>query len=142
MTLSSADFKHGDTEFGIFYPRDYVLSVFPDATDADRAVAALLAAGFTTDDLVVASGADVLEYSREMRADRGLFSRFEHFVANFYGDEASLADELVRLAERGHTFVAIHAPDDAVTTEVSETVRPFTPVVLRKFDALSYTDVG
>ena len=84
----------------------------------------------------------MLEYSREMRADRGLFSRFEHFVANFYGDEASLADELVRLAERGHTFVAIHAPDDAVTTEVSETVRPFTPVVLRKFDALSYTDVG
>ena len=64
MTLSAADFKHGDSEFGIFYPTGYVLSVFPDVADADR----------------------------------------------------------------------------AVTTRVSEALRPFAPVVLRKFDSLSYTD--
>ena len=141
MTLHSADFKHGDTEFGIFYPTGYVLSVFPDAAHADRAVAALLAAGFATDDLVVATGADVLAYSRELRGNLGLFSRFERFVAGFYGDEAALADELVGLAERGHTFVAVHAPDDAAATRVREVVRAFAPVVLRKFDSLTYTDL-
>lgn len=140
MALSSSDFKHGDTEFGIFYPTGYVLSVYSDAVRADGAIAALRAAGFMADDLVVASGADVLAYSREMRANRGLFSRFEHFVAGLYGDEAELADELVRLAERGHTFVAVHAPTEAATTRVSEAVHPFAPVVLRKFDSLSYTD--
>ena len=140
MTLSAADFKHGDSEFGIFYPTGYVLSVFADSDRAAQAVSALRAAGFETDDLVVASGTDVLEYSRQMRANRGLFSRFEHFVSGLYGDEATLADELVQLAERGHTFVAIHAPDGAATARVSEVVSPFVPVVFRKFDSLSYTD--
>lgn len=141
MTLSAADFKHGDSEFGIFYPTGYVLSVFADSARADQAVSALRAAGFETDDLVVANGAEVLEYSREMRANRGLFSRFEHFVSGLYGDEGSLADELVSLAERGHMFVAVHAPDGAATARASEAVSPFAPVVFRKFDSLSYTDI-
>jgi len=142
MALTSMNFKHGDTEFGIFYPTGYVLSVFPDAADADRAIAALRDAGFRDDDLVIASGADVLAYSREMRANPGLLSRFEHFVAGLYVDTADLADELVKLAERRHTFVAIHAHDEAATTRVSAAMRVFAPVVLRKYDSLSYTDLG
>jgi hypothetical protein len=141
MTLRSADFKHGDTEFGIFYPTGYVLSVFPDAAHADRAVAALLAAGFATDDLVVATGAEVLVYSGELRSNRGLFSRFERFVAGLVADEAPLADELVGLAKQGHTFVAIHAPDDAATIRAAEAVHAFAPVVLRKFDRMTYSDL-
>jgi hypothetical protein len=141
MTLRAADFKHGDTEFGIFYPTGYVLAVFPDAAQADRAVAALRARGFTTGDLVVATGAEVLAYSREMRADPGLVSRFERFLADLFGGEATLADELVTLAERGHAFVAIHAPDEAATTRAAEAVRALAPVVLRKFDALTFTDL-
>jgi hypothetical protein len=140
MRLSAADFKHGDNEFGIFYPTGYVLSVFADSANADQAVSALRAAGFETDDLVIAKADEVLEYSREMRANRGLFSRFEHFISGLYADEGSLADELVGLAEQGHTFVAVHAPDDAATARVSDALRPFEMVVSRKFDPLSYTD--
>src|SRR5918912_630576 len=134
MAVHAADFKGGDTEFGIFYPTRYVLSVFPYAAHADRAVAALLAAGFASDDLVVATGAEVLVYAGELRSNPGLFSRFERFVAGLVADEATLADELVGLAERGHTFVAIHAPDDAATTRAVGAVRAVAPVVLRKFD--------
>ena len=141
MAVHAADFKGGDTSFGIFYPTGYVLSVFPDAADADRAVAALRAAGFATDDLVVATGAEVLTYSAELRGDPGLFTRFERFVARVFGDEATLADELVKLAESGHTFVAIHAPDDAATRRAAEAVHAFGPVVLRKFDPLTFTDL-
>jgi len=141
MAVHAADFKGGDTMFGIFYPTGYVLSVFPDVAEADRAVDALLAAGFTAHDLVVATGPEVLVYSGELRADPGLFSRFEHFVAGLYGGEADLADELVGLAERGHVFVAAYAPDDAATARVAEAVHPFAPVVLRKFDPLTFTDL-
>ena len=141
MGVHAADFKGGDTSFGIFYPTDYVLSVFPDVAHADRAVAALLAAGFATDDLVVATGAEVLVYAGELRGDPGMFTRFERFVAGLMGEEAALADELVGLAERGHTFVAIHAPDDAATTRAAEAVHAFAPVVLRKFDSLTFTDL-
>ena len=141
MKLTSADFKDGDTEFGIFYPTGYVLSVFPDAAHADRAIAALRDAGFMDDDLVIASGTDVLAYSRELRGDPGLRVRFERFVSRLYGDEAEAADDLVRLAGDGHTFVAIHAPDDGATARVSAAVQTLSPVVLRKYDALSYTDL-
>lgn len=123
------------------YPTGYVLSVFPDVAHADRAVAALLAAGFAPDDLVVATGAEVLVYSGELRADPGLCTRFERFVARIFGDEASLADELVGLAELGHTFVAIHAPDEAATRRAAEAVHAFAPVVLRKFDPLTFTEL-
>jgi hypothetical protein len=140
MAVHAADFKGGDTEFGIFYPTGYVLSVFPDVAHADRAVAALLAAGFATPDLVVATGAEVLVYAGELRSNPGLFSRFERFAAGLYGGEATLAEELVGLAERGHAFVAIHAPDDTATTRAAEAVHAFAPVVLRKYDRLSYTD--
>ena len=141
MTVHAADFKGGDTKFGIFYPTGYVLSVFPDDAHAKRAVAALLAAGFTTDDLVVATGAEVLVYSAEMRADPDLFSRFERFVAGLFGDEGTLADELVGLAESGHSFVAVHVRDEAATRRAAEAVRALAPVILRKFDPLTYTDL-
>jgi len=141
MAVHAADFKGGDTMFGIFYPTGYVLSVFPDVADADRAVAALRTAAVAPPDLVVATGAEVVAYSREMREHPGLLARFEHFVAGLYGGEADLADELVGLAERGHVFVAAYAPDDAATARVAEAVHPFAPVVLRKFDPLTFTDL-
>ena len=136
MAVHAADFKGGDTEFGIFYPTGYVLSVFPDAAHADRAVAALRAAGFATDDLVIATGAEVLVYS----GAEALSATVRALVAGLVADEATLADELVGLAERGHTFVAIHAPDDAATTRAVEAVHALAPVVLRKFDRQTYTD--
>jgi len=141
MAVHAADFKGGDTKFGIFYPTGYVLSVFPDVAHGDRAVDALRAAGFAAHDLVVATGPEVLVYSGELRADPGLFSRFERFVAGLYGGEATLADELVSLAEQGHTFVATYAPDDAATTRAAQAVHPLAPVVLRKFDSLTFTDL-
>ena len=141
MALHATAFRSGDTKFGIFYPTGYVLSVFPDAADADRAVAALLDAGFGSRDIVVATGADVLAYSDEMRANEGLFSRFEHFVSGLYGGEGALADEIVAFAGRGHTFVAVHAPDEAATASAASVVRALEPVVLRKFDSLTFTDL-
>lgn len=48
MALGSADFKQEATEVGIFYPTGYVLAVFADAAQTDRAAAALLAAGGDT----------------------------------------------------------------------------------------------
>ena len=52
MAVHATDFRGGDTKFGSFYPTGYVLSVFPDAAHADRAVAALRAAAFAPRDLV------------------------------------------------------------------------------------------
>jgi hypothetical protein len=142
MALTAASFKGGATEFGIFYPKGYVLAVFPDAAQADRAAAALVAQGFAASDVLVSTGAEVRAFSRELRANPGLLSRFERFVANLLGGEANLADELVDLAEREHVFLAVYAPDDAATARAAKAMRGLAPVVHRKFDTLTFTDLG
>jgi hypothetical protein len=141
MSPTADFFKRGETSFGIFYPTGYALSVFRDDAGADQAAAVLRNAGFPTTDVLVASGAEVLAHSRELRAAPGLLTRFERFVADLYGGEASLADELLGLAEGGHAFVAAYAPHAVATSRAAEAVRSFGPVMHRKFDPFTYTDL-
>jgi hypothetical protein len=141
MKFHSASFKGGATCFGVFYPTGYVLSVFQSPADAEQAVVALHAAGFADDDMLVASGAELVEYSHELRGDSRLFVRLERFLSQHYGDESGEEDDLVELAEQGSAFIAIYAPDDIATTRAAETARAFAPVVHRKFDGLTHTDL-
>lgn len=141
MNFHSAAFKSGGTSFGIFYPTGYVLSVFRSPADAERAVAALHAAGFTDDDMVVASGPEVVEYSHELRGDSRLLVRIERFVSHRYGDESIEEDDLVELAEEGSAFIATYCPDNAATRRAAETARAFAPLVHRKFDGLTHRDL-
>jgi hypothetical protein len=141
MTLNSKSFKGGEASFGIFYPTGYVLSVFQDGAQADEAVAALGRAGFTSDDIVPGSGSDMLALSQELRAMHGLLIAFERFLSQRLGDEANAEDELVVLAGAGNAFLAVYAPDDAATARVVNCTRGLEPVVLRKFDRLTYTDL-
>jgi hypothetical protein len=141
MTLNSKSFKGGQASFGIFYPTGYVLSVFQNDANADKAAAALGRAGFTPDDMVPASGMDMLAFSNELRAVHGLFIAFERFLSERLGDEANAANELVDLADSGNAFLAVYAPDNATTARVADCARAFEPVVMRKFDRFTYTDL-
>jgi hypothetical protein len=141
MTLNSKSFKGGQASFGIFYPTGYVLSVFQNGADADEAAEALGRAGFTPDDMVSASGTDMLELSNELRAVHGLLIAFERFLSEHLGDEANAANELVDLADAGDTFLAVYAPNDAATARVADCTRAFEPVVMRKFDRFTFTDL-
>lgn len=141
MKFHSAAFKSGATSFGIFYPTGYVLSVFRRFDDAERVVAALRDAGFSDDDMVVASGPELVEYSQMLRDDPRLLIRIERFVSHRYGDESIEEDDLVELAEEGSAFVATYCPDSAATHRAAEAARAFAPLVHRKFDGLTHTDL-
>jgi hypothetical protein len=141
MTLNSKSFKEGQAVFGIFYPTGYVLFVFENGADADEAAAALGRAGFTSDDMVPASGMDMLAFSQELRANHGRFIAFERFLSEHLGDEADAANEIVDLADAGKTFLAVYAPDDSATARCADCTRALEPVVKRKFDRFTYTDL-
>ncbi|MDB4909619.1 MAG: hypothetical protein JWO39_442 [Gemmatimonadetes bacterium] len=141
MTLNSKSFKGGQASFGIFYPTGYVLFVFENGSDADEAAAALGRAGFTSDDMVPASAKDMLAFSRELRGNHGRFVAFERFLSEHLGDEADAANEIVDLADAGKTFLAVYAPDDLATARCADCTRALEPVVKRKFDRFTYTDL-
>lgn len=139
---SLSSFKGGETSFGIFYPKGYLLSVYADVTAAERAAADLRAAGFAADDVLVASGEEVLARHREFNADVGLVGHFKQFVSRHFGDEGGMLDALIALAERGHAFVLAYAPGEAATARAADAVRGLRPVLLRKYDAFTTADLA
>jgi hypothetical protein len=141
VTLNAKSFKSGESSFGIFYPTGYVLSVFQTDLNAQRAAAALSRAGFTAEDLVSASAMEVLELAHELRAVHGRFVAFERFLSERLGDEANAANEIVELADAGNSFLAVYAPDGATTARAADCTREFRPVVMRKFDRFTFTDL-
>jgi hypothetical protein len=141
MILNSKSFKGGQASFGIFYPTGYVLSVFQNGGDAAEAAAALGRAGFTPGDMVSASGTDMLAFAHELRAVHGLFNAFERFLSEHLGDEANAANEIVDLADAGNTFLAVYAPGDAATARAASATREYEPLVMRKFDRFTFTDL-
>jgi hypothetical protein len=141
MTLNSKSFKGGQASFGIFYPTGYVLSVFENGVNADGAAVALGHAGFTPDDMVPASGTDMLAFAHELRAVHGFIIACERFLSEHLGDEANAANELVDLADAGNAFLAVYAPDPVATARVADCTRAFEPLVMRKFDRFTFTDL-
>jgi hypothetical protein len=133
--LDSKALKDDETSFGVFYPKDYVLSVFADPAAGERAAAALEVAGFDTSDVVVAGSDDVLANHREFTADLGLVGRFRQFLSRHFDDQADLLNDVVAHARQGHTFVLAYAPDGKQTERAANALRPLHPVILRKYGA-------
>ena len=73
MSRLSTFFRNSDTEFGIFYPRHYLLAVFPNLADADGAKQELNHAGRMDDDMISASGDEVVHFAEDHLLNDGLW---------------------------------------------------------------------
>ncbi|MEP6832217.1 MAG: hypothetical protein ABJB74_02440 [Gemmatimonas sp.] len=138
----TAPLKDGGSSFGSFFPKNYVLAVFPNHADGERAGAALGAAGFATEDVIVASGSDVAEHDAAVRSQQGLLSKLGEKWSRLYTDEAADADALMKLAQQGAAFVLAYAPEEADTERATSVLRPFSPPVFRKYDAMKVTELS
>ncbi len=134
--------KDGETSFGSFYPKNYVLAVFKTDAEAAHAGEALSAAGFSAEDVIVASGADIVEHDGAVRSQQGLLAKLGEKWSRLYTDEAADADALMAFAAQGAAFVLAYAPDDAITERARGLLRVFTPPIFRKYDALKITELG
>lgn len=135
MAPHATDFNGGDTEFGIVYPTGYVLAVFPDAsapTMRSRRCSphdSRMRTSWSRPGRMCSSTPASCSEGRDC-------SRASRAVAQWVSDAASLVDELVALAGRDNTFVAVLAPGDAATAHAAAAVRTFAPVVLWKYGEL------
>ena len=140
-TEGIAPLKDGEMSFGSFFPKNYVMAVFRSDAEADKAGEAITAAGFAADDIIVASGADVVEHDAELRSQKGLMAKLGEKWSRLYTDEAADADALVKLASQGAAFVLVYAPEEAETTRATEVLRPFNPPIFRKYDSMKVTEL-
>lgn len=141
VTHDTPPLNEGGTSFGSFYPKNYVLAVFLNDPDADTAGHALETAGFASDDIIVASGADVADHDDAVQSQQGIFAKLGEKWSRLYTDEAAKADTLMAMARDGAAFVLAYAPEDDDAERAANTLKAFNPKVLRKYGTLAITEM-
>jgi hypothetical protein len=139
---AESPFKDGSSSFGAFYPKHYVLAVFPNDATAAEAAAALRAAGFAGENVVEATGAEFVTRAETARADQSTLTRLREQWSRLYTDGSDASRQLVDFAGRGAAFVLAYASEDAEAERAADAVRPLRPEILRYYGAFTVTDLG
>ena len=126
-------FKDADTEFGVFYPIHYILAVFPNFADAEAARQAILQGGRAEQDVISASGEEVVQFAQDHLLQDGLWGAMMTQLSRAIGTEATYADHDLAAAKEGAGFVAVHCPTEKLKTEAWKSLEPRHPLVARYY---------
>jgi hypothetical protein len=118
--------SNSQTAYGVFKPVGHVLASFPSERDARSAVEALKTAGFP--EVAFYPAAEVLE-----RAERDI--RNSGVLANI-GQELNLVKQQRDLAEQGHPFVTVLAPEDDAARRAADIIARYNADRAQKFGRL------
>jgi len=135
MSRLSAFFKDADTEFGVFYPKQYLLAIFPNLAEADLAKEQLSHAGRTDEDVISASGEEVVQFAEDHLVKDGLWGVLMREFSRRFGTEASYADDDLAAAKKGAAFVAVHCPTEKLKLEAWKVLEPRRPLVARYYSS-------
>ena len=128
-------FKHSDSEFGIFYPKHYLLAAYPNLEDAERAVRQLRNAGWADDDVIAVSGEEVVRFQEDHLLAHGLWGLLMSQLSRFIDTEEPYADADLAAAKRGAAFLAVHCHTETIKDKAWKTLGPTHPIVARYYHA-------
>lgn len=107
------------TSFGVFKPTGHTVIAFSSVGELEKAADALLAKGF--------SSADMVRYSPQEMAAQVDADLLKASPLASVGQELNLVKAHRALAEKGCSFLVVHAPEDAqaeLVDAVLQTVKP------------------
>jgi hypothetical protein len=133
MSRLSTFFKDADTEFGVFYPKHYLLAVFPNFADADCAKGKLSSAGCLDEDVISVPGEEVVSFAEDHLLKDGLWGVMMTELSRTFGTEAVYADNDLAAAKKGAAFVAVHCLTDEAKSEAWKILEPTHPLVARYY---------
>jgi hypothetical protein len=122
------------TQFGIFYPRGYVVVALRSAEDADRMRRSLLEGGYTEDDIKLLDTERVLQGAT---ADLESLSP----LVRALGSEQQATEGHRRGAAEGHTFLVAYAPSELDTERLMNVARRVGYVKAQKYDRFTITEL-
>ncbi len=125
--------KEGDTSFGLFYPLHYTLAGFLDPDQAQTALDRLAESGFSTDDLHVVSGAQLIAAIDEIEDGNNWLDRVRARIADFLGTETYFIDQDLTLARQGGVFLLAYTPEDDSAKAVQGVLEGARPVYARRY---------
>ncbi len=127
------------TALGTYYPRHYVVAVIDDPARATRALAALKEAGFDDAAAELCPGAEYLKNYRDFVQGRNLFQRLENL---FPSEEQAAVEEYVAEAERGASFVTVHAVERQARDRARDVLKEHGGHAMRYYGDNAITDLG
>ena len=133
MNRLSAFFKGRDTHLGLFYPEHYVLAVFPNLAQAERAQEKLRHAGCVEEDVISVSGEEVVHFAQDRWLQDGLWRFLMRRLSRLLGTEEAYADKDLAAANNGAAFIAVHCPTEKVKADVWRLLETIHPLVARYY---------
>jgi hypothetical protein len=130
LSTLTAFFKGSDTQFGIFYPIDYVVAVFPDLPSAVHAEKLLEYSGFCEDDVIAVPGEEMLRTAAE---HKNVWDLLMQKLSRTFATEEVYTDHDLKLAKRGAAFVAVYCPTEELKKEAWDTLRTSNVVAARHY---------
>jgi hypothetical protein len=129
----STFFKDADTEFGVFYPKHYLLAIFSNLADADSVREELNYAGRVDEDVISVSGEEVVHFAEDHLVQDGLWGVLMTELSRMFGTEALYAEKDLAAAKNGAAFVAVHCPTERIKTEAWKLLEPRRPLAARYY---------
>lgn len=126
-------FGVSDTSFGIFYPKRFIVASLPSFDSAKCAERALRDAGFTSDEVVTATGVEILQFFEVLRLRAGLWGGLMEALSLALGTEATFVVQDSEQARAGAAFLAIYDPREAETEHICKLVAPWHPISMRRY---------
>jgi hypothetical protein len=119
-------------QFGMFYPRGYVVLAFGSQDDAEQVRQALLDGGYDEDDVHVMDTARVL---------KGSSGDLEHLspLIKALGSESDILESHRAGATAGQTFLIAYAPSDLDTQRLMNVARRVGYLSAQKYDRFTFT---
>lgn len=133
MTVLSTFFKGSDTHFGVFFPKKYLLAVFPDLEAAREAERRVLDGGFAHEDVLAVPGEEVVHLAEEHLQKRGLWKKLMQELSRFIGTEEVYAIRDLELARQGAAFLAVYCPNEQSKREAWKLIEPCAPMAARHY---------
>jgi len=133
MSKLAEFFQGSDTHLGVFYPKHYLLAVFPDLREAEEAARRLVLAGRPSEDVIAVPGEDVIDLMEEHHKNDGLWGLLMTEMSRLIDTEAVYADEDLKIAKRGAAFLAVRCRSEAAKLRVWSKIEPAHPLVARYY---------
>jgi hypothetical protein len=127
------------TLWGTYYPKGYVVAVVHEREAADRAAAALRAAGFGEEDVRVHTGQEVVDRHERFRASMSVGQRIG---AGLPSDEHEALNDYLEEARQGRHFLTVHAPAHELVHRARDVLRGYGGHAMRYYGELTIEDLG
>jgi hypothetical protein len=134
MTTASAFFKDEAGEgFGVFYPTDYLIAIFPSHTIALEARQRLEENSTKPEEILVLAGSDFVAMSDKVHHDASAWSRITSQISKILGTEELHLEHDLQQARNGGAFLAVYCPTQEEGQRIYHLLKPLGPVAMRRY---------